>query len=224
MSLNEDSSHAEDPVQGNPFSADDPRRAVWKKATREALIELHQLKLDYLSAKALVDKPFDEVLAENFNHLAEFSAQTQKQQQERLLEFIFNRFQIWAKRAISIVRTDQCVQDYQRWLKSQLEAEVKLWTDNCPEHFDAEWFLGKLRRELNRALEHWVGQALQTVACFEAANDADEPGWIRIKHDFQQDLAACRDCPTALRPAEAVRLKAMGTLRSDALVSCPISS
>jgi DNA-binding XRE family transcriptional regulator len=209
--------YPKDPVANNPFPADDPRHAIWKNATRDALIELHHLKHQTLSRPTVADRPLEEVLLENLRDPS-FTAQARKREQEKIIGFVFHRFQIWARRAIAVVRTDQDAQDYERWLRLYRESEMNLWAEKGPECFDIPWFSAKLGRELSRAVEHWLAQGLQkTVANVDA--DSDGYSWVPVKHDFQADREVSQDCPTFLRPAKAARLKALGILRGHATLT-----
>lgn len=207
----DNTTHPEDPVRENPFPADDPQHAVWADATRGAIVDLHLLKRQFLGSLTTVDKPFEQVLDEYLNDSSSLKKTVQKQQ-AWLVGYIFNRFQIWANRASAIVRTNQDAQDYERWLKSYLDAEMTLWTKKCPARFDCQSFVLKLRTELNRAFEHWIAQALEIVI----AAGLGDGTWTHIKHDFQADLEASQECPPFLRPAKVPRLRALGTLRADA--------
>lgn len=165
--LAEDQKHPEDPSP-NPFPPGHPAHAIWKKATRTAQLELHKLKQEYLEKACLTDKPLWQVLQENRDWLPEFHARTIETQQQQLAEFIFRRFQIWAKRTLTIVRDDEAAQNYDRWLKSYMDSEVELWTEHCPEIFDPERFIFLLKRSLQRAYEYWSAAALEQVTELEA--------------------------------------------------------
>src|SRR5262245_7790252 len=111
--------HGGDPVQQNPFTLDDQRHEAWKTATRQAELELHRLKQRTLEGPRPQDPEEDHNLQ---------------------VEFILRRFQIWAKRGLSVVWTDSCARDYERWLNSYMQAELKLWEENCPAGFHREFF------------------------------------------------------------------------------------
>jgi hypothetical protein len=145
--------HPEDPVEGNPFSTDDPRHRVWAKATRAALSDLHALKQSYFEKRNLVDR--------------------REQHQSCLVDFIFGRFQIWAERGLSVVCSDQDARDYEQWLKSYMEAELKWWMEKHPNHFDSEYFLAALGKQLARACEYWIGNALKWVAEIEDQSEKE---------------------------------------------------
>jgi hypothetical protein len=49
-----------------------------------------------------------------------------------------------------------------------MQAELKLWEENCPAGFHKEFFLSELKNQLLRASEYWSGNALENVAALEA--------------------------------------------------------
>jgi len=149
--------HGQDPVPENPFPVDDQRHEAWKKATRDAKLDLHRLK------QSTLEKP---------------RSQDPDQNQRLYVEFILRRFQIWAKRGLSVVWTYECATDYEQWLDTYMQAELKLWEENCPAGLHKEFFLPELKRQLLRACAYWSGNALENVAALEAQGltAAPEPG------------------------------------------------
>src|SRR5260370_20333258 len=112
--------HGGDPVQENPFPVADQRHEAWKNATRQAELELHRLK------KRTLERP---------------RPQNPEQDQQLHVEFILRRFQIWTRRGISVVSIYECARDYEQWLDSYMQAELKLWEENCPAGFHKEALL-----------------------------------------------------------------------------------
>ena len=111
--------HADDPVQGNPFPVDDQRHEAWARATRVAQLDLHRLK------QRTLEKP---------------RPQSPEEDQHLLIEFIFRRFQIWAKRGLSVVWTYECARAYERWLDAYMQAELAYWEENCRAAFQKQIF------------------------------------------------------------------------------------
>src|SRR5262245_31005712 len=102
-----------DSSNGNPFPADVHRHHLRTVANRAAILRLHLPRQRALTGP---DTP------------------------ESHLAFIVGRFQIWAERGLSVVLSYQCALDYEKWLESYADSELRLYTKHCPPNFDPDSF------------------------------------------------------------------------------------
>src|SRR5258708_3625636 len=103
--------HPEDPVQENPYPTNHQAHRVWERATHEAEEDLFRLQQEML----------------------EKQHQSAEEHQNWHLELIFGKFQIWAKRGLSVVRSRADARAYERTLESYSQSWLTLMEENCPE-------------------------------------------------------------------------------------------
>jgi hypothetical protein len=133
---------AGDPVQGNPFSVDNPRHSVWSRATGEAEQESGRLRLNLAKARF-----------ENLPALV-----------EGMINFATAQYDIWGKRGVHVVWNDQDVRSYDQWLHQNAESWLRVAADWCPDTVRAESLLGELQLHLIERLEWWKLEARRFVA------------------------------------------------------------
>jgi hypothetical protein len=200
------SAQPDDPVQENPFSKDDQRHKVWEKSTRSAELELHRLKQEILG------RP---------------QPKNVEQDQDLHLEFIFRRFQIWAKRGISVVWSYSCVRAYEAWLASYFQAEMKLWREQCPRGFNSESFLSELEKKLLQACAYWSGNAMENVAALEAQGlvaeliEGPQSGEIEQEPDPRRS-APLRFASNSIAPSKSTPVRS-ASLRSAPLICATLA-
>ena len=117
---------------GNPFPGGDPRREVWDAATIEARRALERCDA-HIAATAQVT--LDPVV---------YRAQ--------LIDLALRRFDTWAERALSMVSSDDELDDYQQWLDVYVGNWLDYVADTCPRVDTGD----ELRRRLNDARERWL--------------------------------------------------------------------
>jgi hypothetical protein len=133
-----------DPVEGgNPFALDDWRHQAWHAATcaaRDMLVR--------------IDREMDE---------AEQAGPHPDPYPVRLVTLAVSRFDVWARRVQSIVRSPAALRDYEVWLATYVAHWLVYVADTCPKA-DAGRELGA---RLSSRAQYWVAEAtraLQAVA------------------------------------------------------------
>ena len=125
-----------DPVEGgNPFPLDDARHDAWHTATcsaRDALIR--------------IDRELDE---------AEHAGSPRDPYPVRLVALAVSRFDVWARRTQSIVRSPAALRDFEVWLTSYVAHWLDYVADTCPRADVGD----ELRSRLSSRAQHWVAEA-----------------------------------------------------------------
>ena len=133
-----------DPLGSNPFPPSDPRHDVWTELTRDAEEEVCQIDVQVLARP----KSFDELLDLDAHNL--------------LLNHQVAKFDVWAKRTVTVVLTDDLVAEYDRWLLDYANAwleEVARFLDNSPPPFSVEDALCEARIRFGGRVQYWRGVA-----------------------------------------------------------------
>ena len=134
-----------DPVEGgNPFPLDDARHEVWHRATCSARDVL-----------AEIDRELDE---------AERAGPHPDPYPVRVVALAVSRFDVWARRTQSIVRSPAALRDYEVWLTSYVAHWLVYVADTCPRTAIAD----DLHARLSLRVRHWVAdasRALQAEDC-----------------------------------------------------------
>jgi hypothetical protein len=129
-----------DPVEGgNPFAVDDSRHDAWHTATwaaKDALVR--------------IDRQLDET-EEAGPHPDPYSV--------RLVALAVSRFDVWARRAQSIVRSPAALRDYEVWLTSYVAHWVVYVAETCPRADVGS----ELRARLASRAQHWVAEASRNL-------------------------------------------------------------
>jgi hypothetical protein len=68
-------------------------------------------------------------------------------------------FDIWAKRGVYVVRQDDHIRDYDRWVFRQVIGILASARDNCPGSYPNEYLINELKHQLLARLEYWKGAA-----------------------------------------------------------------
>jgi len=146
---------AGDPIEGNPFPMDDPRYKVWQGTTLNAEEELCRLNSEFLRTKPTGQEGFAKWMEQNKWASApeDFAAWA--------LALCLGKFNIWAKRAIHVVWSEDALRSYDQWLfnyaQAWLEAQRGLGrlTDGA---------LLELRSRLAERVEWWKAEARRYLA------------------------------------------------------------
>tara|TARA_B100001123_G_scaffold422922_3_gene532468 strand:+ start:4141 stop:4605 length:465 start_codon:yes stop_codon:yes gene_type:complete len=122
-----------DPVElGNPFPVGDFRFRKWEIATYEANAALVKQDRIYSQLKSnALSYPKD------------------------IVKFAAARFDVWAKRCLSIVCSPCAVQEYELWLNNYVERWLVYASQTCPQ-VDVQ---KELKRALQFRVSHWTTQA-----------------------------------------------------------------
>ncbi len=130
---------AGDPVDGNPFPIEHAAHRVWQEATLRAEHELCDL-----NSKELVERhtTLDEI-------------------ERWAIDLCLKKFNIWAKRNIHVVWSEEEVRNYDQWLFSYAEA----WLDSETNagHI-SQGALLEFRLRLIESMEWWKGEARRYLA------------------------------------------------------------
>jgi hypothetical protein len=157
--------HPEDPVRENPYPTNHPSRRVWERATHEAEEDLFRFQQKMLESRSLS--------GEN---------------QDWHIELIFGKFQIWAKRGLSVVRNRTDARAYERSLELYVQSWLTLMADKCSEFgLRPEAFLPELNVQLLRASKYWSGNALESVRTFRKGI-SDDVAASNVRTDQSQPI------------------------------------
>jgi hypothetical protein len=126
-----------DPVEANPFPPEHPAHQVWMDATRKAEMELSCINTD---APALL---------------------TPATAHEWMVMLVVAKFDVWARRGVQVVWTDDAVRSYDRWLVDYANAWVESLFPRVTHlpPLPREMFLDDLRRRLAARVQHWKAEA-----------------------------------------------------------------
>jgi lambda repressor-like predicted transcriptional regulator len=158
--------HAGDPVDGNPFPADDLRHKVWKDATLKAEEEACRVNSEFLKQSPAGQQGFVEWVQQGKMASATqyFASWT--------IALCVAKFDIWAKRGIHVVWSEAAVKAYDQWLcnyaQSWLNAQEKL--DNL-----SHSALIDLRSRLVERVEHWKAEARRYLSEQRKSLEQSEP-------------------------------------------------
>ena len=122
-----------DPVErGNPFPVNDSRYRKWELATREANAVLVEQDRLFSNLKSNVTSyPKD------------------------VIKFATTRFDVWAKRCLSIVCNPSAARNYEQWLNTYVERWLLYTSQTCPQ-IDIQ---KALERTLRIRVSYWTTQA-----------------------------------------------------------------
>lgn len=143
---------AGDPVEGNPFPTDDPRHSIWREASLKAEEEVCRLNSEFLTTTVLGPRDFV----------------------ARQVVLIASKYDIWAKRGIQIVWSENAVRAYDQWLFNYAQNWLEMAGDGCPEFVSREYLLVELRSRLISRVEHWKAEARRYLSVQRA--HAAHPG------------------------------------------------
>jgi hypothetical protein len=133
-----------DPVEGgNPFPLHDSRHEAWHAATCSALDVLVR-----------VDRELDE---------AERAGPHPDPYPVRLVALAVLRFDVWARRVQSIVRSPAALQDYEAWLTTYVAHWLVYVADTCPRTEVGD----DLRARLSARAQHWVAEARRALCAVD---------------------------------------------------------
>jgi hypothetical protein len=138
-----------DPVEGgNPFPPDDLRHEVWHDATRSAKDVLVR-----------TDRDLDE---------AEKGGPHPDPYSTRVVALAVSRFDVWARRAQSIVRSPAALRDYEVWLTTYVANWLAYVADTCP-RVDVGDDLGA---QLSSRAERWIAEARGALEAVDGSHQA----------------------------------------------------
>ena len=136
-----------DPVEGgNPFPLDDPRYDTWYAATcfaKDVLVRM--------------DRELDE---------AEKAGPHPDPYPVRLVALAVSRFDVWARRLQSIVRSPAALMDYEMWLTTYVAHWLVYVADTCPKVAVGD----DLRARLSSRAQYWVAEASHALNAVDGVN------------------------------------------------------
>jgi hypothetical protein len=133
--------HPEDPVGENPCPVGHHAHRIWEDATREALLESFRFQEKMLSRRS----------------------RNEAEHQDWFIELAVRKFQIWAKRNLSVVRGDADARAYEMWLESHSQGWLKIAEERPWPASSREAVLSELKVQLRRASKYWAANALESV-------------------------------------------------------------
>ena len=134
--------HPEDPAGPNPAPEGHPAHKIWADATVEALAEIFRL-----NARMMAKTPAPAGLPDWF------------------IELAFFKYQIWAKRNLSIVRRPEDARAYELWLDNYLQE----WVNDLGSREGLPAAIVKAK--LMEACNYWKGNAWSQVRDVAAASE-----------------------------------------------------
>jgi hypothetical protein len=144
----------DDPVEDNPFPPEHSAHRVWWEATRQAQGEIHRINIE----------AFGSLIPENAD--------------EWMPTLIVAKFDVWAKRGVQVVWTDDAERRYAVWLvdyaNAWIESVSRYFLSHRPPSAPAT-ILADLRRRLGARVHHWRAEALRYRVQQEAHAAAATP-------------------------------------------------
>ena len=138
-----------DPVEGgNPFPVDDPRHEAWHAATGSAT-----------DALVRIDRELDE---------AEAAGSHPDPYPVRLVALAVSRFDVWARRTRTIVRSPAALRDYEAWLTTYVANWLVYVADTCPRVEVGD----DLRARLSSRARYWVAEATRALQVADGSSSA----------------------------------------------------
>jgi hypothetical protein len=136
-----------DPVEGgNRLPLDDSRHEAWHAATcsaRDVLVR--------------IDRELDE---------AEEAGPHPDPYPVRLVALAVSRFDVWARRVQSIVRSPAALRDYEVWLTTYVAHWLVYVADTCPRADVGD----DLRARLSSRAQYWVAEASRALQAVDGPN------------------------------------------------------
>ena len=164
FSLPDGMQSAGDPVEGNPFPENAPQHQVWTDATRRAGEELSRF-----NSRLLKERPTPEL-----GNYADW-----------MIGLIVGKFDIWAKRGVHVVWSDNEVPAYDQWLFNYAQVWLESARKTSPILVHVESLLNELRLRLMERMEYWKAEGRRYVAEQKAHQkthmEAVDAGWLRIQ-------------------------------------------
>lgn len=141
-----------DPVEaGNPFPPADDRHQAWDAATRLAL-----------DALVRMDEELD---------AAERAGSHPDPYPVRLVSLAAARFDVWARRVLTIVQSPEALADYRAWLDLYVANWIAYVADTCPRVPVAD----ELRERLTSRARYWIGEAERMLGPADAPRRDGRP-------------------------------------------------
>jgi hypothetical protein len=138
LRLPESLAESGDPIEGNPYPIEHRAHQVWMDATRQAEMEMSRINSD--ASALLIPATADEWMPQQ----------------------VIAKFDVWARRGLQVVWTDDTVREYDRFLvdyaNAWIESVSRLLAARRPP-FSSESHLADLRRRLAARVHHWKVEA-----------------------------------------------------------------
>jgi hypothetical protein len=149
LKLPESLRSAGDPIDENPFSKDDIRYQVWPEATLTAEQDICQLNSNFLK-QSPAQGGFDAWMQRDG------AASAQKDLDSWSISLSIEKFDIWARRGIHVVWSENAVRGYDGWLFNFAEAWL---TTQKQKRCLSNRALAEFRSKLIERVEWWKGEA-----------------------------------------------------------------
>jgi hypothetical protein len=141
---------AGDPIGDNPFSTDDRRYRVWQQATLNAEQELCRLNSEFLRKSPTGQEGFAAWMQQNkwASAAQDFAGWT--------LDMCVAKFDIWARRGIQVVWSENAVRAYDQWLFNYAKGWLNVQKDTG---YLSDSVLLDLKSRLAERVECWKAEA-----------------------------------------------------------------
>ena len=140
-----------DPVEGNPFSPNDPRYRIWEDATRVAEQKVHLFVAAFSDALAEIPLPKGE------DEICRYLI-------ARWGHHVTTKYDIWAERGVHVVWNNEEVKAFDQWLANYANAWLKTVKAFFPADIDSDLLLQELRQLLIGRMEFWKSEARRYVS------------------------------------------------------------
>lgn len=142
---------SQDPVEASPFLKSDSRYRIWQQATRRAEQEIHMFNAAVLGVLRDVPHPTT-------------AAEAEKLLVAHQWHLVGGKFDIWAKRNISVVRGNDDIEAFGKWLENYANGWLITIKDFfAPSGCATGWLINELRVRLISRIEFWRSEATRYV-------------------------------------------------------------
>ena len=182
---------AGDPVDGNPFPTNHPEHRVWQEATLKAEEELCRINSEFQKIQPTGNEGFTAWMKKGG------PAWAVEAHAAWAISMCVGKFDIWAKRTIQVVWSENALRAYDQWLFSYAQA----WIDCQKEAGNlTESSLLELRSRLIGRMEWWKAEGRRYLS-EQKAHAARPQGGAPGQNDAANDVLRTED-----RPPTIVRL------------------
>jgi hypothetical protein len=172
-----------DPIERNPYPNADPRHQVWDRVTRIAEEKLCRVNSKFLKGRPTLNQGIDAAW---------------------IVDFTLEKFDIWARRGIEVVRSDPAAQAFSQWLVNYAEGWLTLFREDYPGFIRADYLLPELRLGLTERVEYWKSQAFRCLAEQQVHDETVDAGadlTARLPHQAGTRFLNATDTPRTPEPS-----------------------
>ena len=163
---------ATDPCDNNPFTAEDPRHRIWRRATRRAEEQLCKLaELMPVAYKTRLENEWKRVESE----LIEYGRPLNTISMSALLvPYYQGTFDIWAWRNLAAIAADDDLLIYGRWLLQHAQHWTELIEGRDEPEDSRRSLVNDLQTALQGRIAHWKSEARKHLRSQEGQSKSGE--------------------------------------------------